>query len=174
MKNYWKIESSIWWRRKIKTGPTIPTFLEQLSISHKILGEEIKFWLGSRKHLRREHLKYGIFEPSTTMFSVDLTALGRSAQTTSSRSIFTFQKLHQCTLPRNQKCWSNRTFLENVQHLHIDIRTLSRYYKFLDPAQLLFLPWAHLEKSSISSFIFRICVSGSIGDPRSWQIFGCG
>jgi hypothetical protein len=54
--------------------------LEQSCLAYGTLKLEVESWLESRKHLRRGCPKYGIFDPSTTIFSINLTALEKSAQ----------------------------------------------------------------------------------------------
>jgi hypothetical protein len=122
---------------------------KSLSRTNKTFYDGFKCWIKARNNLLRgPSVTCGIFDPRTTVFLIDLTFLARN------RDIGSFiiggdRPLRDCTdqtwLQINS-AWSNRTLLENVQHIRIDIAHLSRMYK-CDPALILSsLFWLRFER----------------------------
>jgi hypothetical protein len=123
--------------------------LRSLSRTDKTFYGAVETWLDGRTNLvRGPSLTCGFFDPGTTVFLIDLTFLARN------RDIHSFimggdRPLQSCTDPtwiQINSAWSDRTLLENVQHICIDVAHLSRMFK-CDPAILLFsLFWHHFER----------------------------
>ncbi|KAE9377032.1 hypothetical protein N431DRAFT_462828 [Stipitochalara longipes BDJ] len=133
----------------------------------RILFHEIKSWIKGRTPLPQA-LYCGIFDPDTTVFRIDLDFLAQHKHLPS----FVMGRqpgIQSCTDPtwlRIERAWSDEHVPENIQHLQIDVASLSISAlkdQTRDPSTLLSsLFWNHFAKpQKLQRLDIRLDVSQS-------------